>query len=156
MSGFAGFVNYTANFLFDLPRVTGRLWEMAGMIGGGVKHGIDVVEENGAFVKNSFVPLKSSDYYRKAGINACYLFSKGSADKPLCGAFFLPREKTLYLFRLSGGEPVYYEELDGYGLVFGTTPRVFELFEKHTEHSELDEGKIVVYDVQGLTVQPFY
>ncbi|MCL2702995.1 MAG: hypothetical protein FWE91_05230 [Defluviitaleaceae bacterium] len=153
MSGFAGFVNYTADFLHDMPRVTGLLWKMAETLGGGLRYGIDVLENNGAFVQNSVVPLRGADYYRRRGENAYYLFC-GDIRRPLCGAFFLPGEKKLYLFRVRDGKPLYYEHLEGFGLIFGTTPRAIETVKKYGPYKALTPGHIVVYDTRGLKTLP--
>ena len=159
MSGFAGFVNYDANFLLDIDAVTGRLWEMAGALGGGVWHGIDVVEQNGAFIQNSSVPLSGGDYCRKDGKRVCYLFKKGhmgwdEARRHLkCGAFFLPGTGALYLLRVKGGAPIYYKAV-GDTLVFATSPQVLGVYDEESPYSELAEGFVAVYDATGLKIAP--
>ena len=77
MNGFAGFVDYSLNFLFEMPDVTKCLWKMADVLEGGVKYGIDVLEDTGAFIQNSRVPIKTTDYYFRTGEDVYYLFSKG-------------------------------------------------------------------------------
>ena len=147
MNGFGGFVNYAANYLYELDKVTGILWKMADALGNGQRFGVDVPEENGAFVLNSRVPLSGGDYYRRDGGRIFYKFIN---DYMGCGAFFLPAEKELYLFRGADGEPVYYILIEGNTLVFGTNPDVLRVYSEHDAHETLNPGEGLVFCENGL------
>jgi hypothetical protein len=153
MSGFAGLCNYTTNFLYDIPRITAYLWEMAGKIGNGCRYGIDVVEHNGAFVQNSVFPLSGSDYYFKYNDNSFYYFWNGAATFPHGGVFFHPDKKRLLLFRNTCGAPVYYANTTENGLVFGSSSEAIDILINRDKQKTLESGKAIIYDPQGFVIK---
>ncbi|MDR1706146.1 MAG: hypothetical protein LBS19_15890 [Clostridiales bacterium] len=170
MGGFAGFVNYSVNYLNDIGSATNRLWRMAGVLGGCCHCGFDVLEDTGAFVQNSYVPIPACDYYLREEDRVYYLFHSGllcpkdqlcSAVRkagvlmplkmscPCAGAFFMTSEKRLVLFRSRGGASLYYALGDE--LVFGTSRKAFDPI--HAV-SLIEPGTCAVYDAGGLSIKP--
>jgi hypothetical protein len=156
MNGFAGFVNYKQDFLFDIPNVTDCLWKMAGALGAGCGNGIDVLENNGAFVWNSVIPIHGKNYCFKTKDDVCYFFYKGCLnmpDGPHCGAFFMPRGKRLCLFSNKEGLPVYYNLCEEKGLTFGTVPQAIHCCKIQSKQKTLEPGYMIEYDMKGLSIR---
>lgn len=173
MNGFGGFVDYSARFLLDAQDVMARLWKMAEALGGGVKYGIDVLEDNGAFVQNALAPISGADYYQRVDDRVYYLLQKGHpksnkltkalirfgapainvAKTPICAAFFAPATKILILMRGPKSPPIYYQH-NLNTLTFATSASAFPETPKSLEPSSLavytpDELKLFLCNFTG-------
>jgi hypothetical protein len=139
--GFAGIVNYDADFLYEVQEVTKILYKMAEELKWGIRHGIEVIEPHGAFAQNSCTPLRGADYCFRQENRLAYLFGADTDN----GACFIPSENKLFLFRRKTGSPVYYNEIEGTGLVFSSSANVLKLFGSHGEYKILEPGKALIY-----------
>lgn len=172
MGGFAGIVDYSANFLFDIPKVNRRLGVM-GVALQKSRFGVDVIENTGAFIQNADHPIQSADYYLRQADKLYYLFyicrenpahliqrmvSTGTLclaelDAPFSGAFFSVADKELLLFRSGGGQEVFY--IPGTELIFGTnTVALGVVSDGKTPARLLEEGSAAIFTPEGLFIKP--